>query len=166
MKNKERILWISSMVIILAVSLIIIFQYQIKLSNAKEKKTSLFNDNSQLQQENEDCATQASGLRRELEKLELGNYDKTTMLKLQAKGYTGQLKDIVADLKMQSELIPYKGIMGGTMGFYHDKDIHVLTDRWALAYFDDGHISGYMLLSYDINNGTISWKVIDSHLDV
>jgi len=165
-KNKERILWISSMVIILAVSLIIIFQYQIKLSNAEEKKTSLFNDNSQLQQENEDCATQASGLRSELEKLELGNYDQTSMLKLQAKGYTGQLKDIVADLKMHSELIPYEGILGGTMGFYHNEDIHVLTDRWVFAYFDDGHISGYMLLSYDINNGTISWKVIDSHLDV
>lgn len=27
-------------------------------------------------------------------------------------------------------------------------------------------VSGYMLLSYAINNGAISWKVIDSHLDV
>jgi hypothetical protein len=41
------------------------------------------------------------------------------------------LKDIVADLKTHSELIPYKGILGGTMGFYGDNDIHVLTNRPA-----------------------------------
>jgi len=165
-KNKERIIWIGSLGIILAVSLFVVLQYQTKLSNIEQKKTSLSDDNTKLQQENRDYATQVEGLKGDIEKLELANYDKTTILELKRKGFTGQLKDIVEDLKMHTELIPYKGILGGTMGFYGDNDIHVLTNRWVFAYFQDGHISGYMLLRYDINNGSIAWKVIDSYLDV
>lgn len=164
-KNKERIIWIGSLVIILAVSLFVVIQYQTKLSNTEQKRIGLSNENTQLQQKHGDYATQVAELKGEIEKLKLTNYDKTTILELQPKGFTGQLKDIVADLKTHSELIPYKGILGGTMGFYGDNDIHVLTNRWVFAYFQDGHISGYMLLRYDINNGIISWKVIDSYLD-
>ena len=166
MKNKERIIWIASLVIILAVSLFVVLHYHTKLSNTEQKMTSLSNDNTKLQQQNGDYATQVVELKGEIEKFKLVNYDKATMLELERKGYTGQLKNIVADLKLHSELIPYEGIKGGTMGFYSDNDIHVLTNRWVFAYFEDGHISGYMLLRYDINNGSISWKVIDSYLNV
>jgi len=164
-KNKERIIWIGSLAIFSAFSLFIVLQYQTKLSNTEQKMISLSNDNTQLQQQHRDYATQVAELKGEIEKLKLVNYDKTMILELQRKGFSGQMKDIVADLKMHRELIPYKGILGGTMGFYGDNDIHVLTNRWVFAYFQDGHISGYMLLRYDINNGSISWKVIDSYLD-
>ena len=170
MKNKERIMWIGSLVIIFAVSLFVVLQYQTKLSNSEQKKTSLSIDNSKLQQQNGDYTTQVAELKGEIEKRDnkiktLVNYDETTMFVLKHNGFTGQLKDIVSDLKAHSELIPYKGSLGGTMGFYGDNDIHVLTNRWVLAYFSDGHSSGYMLLKYDINNGNISWKVIDSYMD-
>ena len=92
------------------------------------------------------------------------NFDEATMLALKDKGFTGQLKDIVSDLKTHIELIPYKGILGGTMGFYGDNDIRVLSNRWVFAYFEDGHSQGYILLKYDINNESIAWKVIDSYL--
>lgn len=163
MKHKERIIWIGSVVIILAVASFVVFQYQTMLSITEKNKTSLSIYNTKLLK---DYATQVVELKGEIETLKLANYDKTTMLELERKGYTGQLKDVVADLKMHSELIPYKGILGGTMGFHIDNDIHVLTDRWVFAYFEDGHISGYMLLRYDINNGSIVWNVIDSFLDV
>jgi len=56
--------------------------------------------------------------------------------------------------------------MGGTMGFYSQKDIHVLTSRWVLASFEDGHIGGRMLLEYDVSSGgEIQWKVISAYLD-
>jgi len=74
-------------------------------------------------------------------------------------------QDIINDLISHPELIPYDGVLGGKMGFYYPDEIRVLTDRWVLAGFDDGHINGYMLLSYSIDNGKISWKVIDSYLD-
>lgn len=166
MKNTERIFWLGSLAVILAVSLFVVIQYQTKLSNTEQLRISLSNDNTLLRQKHGEYATQVAELKGEIEKFKLANYDKTTILGLQRKGFTGQLKDIVDDLKMHTELIPYKGILGGTMGFYGDNDIHVLTNRWVFAYFQDGHISGYMLLRYDINNGSISWKVIDSYLDV
>jgi len=155
-----------SLAVMLAVFLLVVIQYQTKLSNTEQKRISLSNDNTLLQQKHGEYATQVEELKGEIEKLKLANYDKSTILELQREGFTGQLKDIVADLKMHTELIPYKGILGGTMGFYGDNDIHVLTNRWVFAYFQDGHISGYMLLRYNINNGSISWKVIDSYLDV
>jgi len=165
-KSKERIIGIGLLVVILAIALIIVLRYQSELNNLEQKKTSLSNDNTQLQQQNSDYATQIVELKSQIKKFEAGNYDETTMLGLQRKGFTGQLKDIVADLKMHPELIPYKGILGGTVGFYSDNDIHILVNRWVVAYFEDGHISGHMLLRYEINSGSISWEVIDSYLDV
>lgn len=139
-KNKERIIWLGSLAVILAVSLFVVIQYQTKLSNTEQKRISLSNDNTLLRQKYGEYATQVAELKGEIEKLKLANYDKTTILELQRKGFNGQLKDIVEDLKMHTELIPYKGILGGTMGFYGDNDIHVLTNRWVFAYFQDGHI--------------------------
>lgn len=164
MKNKERIIWIGSLMIVIAISIFAVLRYQTKLSYSEEEKARLSNDNIKLMKENEDYVTQAAELKGEMEKL--FNSNKTTLLELERQGFAGQLKDIAADLKMHSELIPYKGIKGGTMGFYSENDIHVLTNKWVLAYFEDGHISGYMLLRYDINNGVISWKVIDSYLNL
>ena len=166
MKSKERIIWIGSLVVILFVSLFIVFQYQSKFNNLEQEETSLSNHNTQLQQQNSDYATQIVELKSKIEKFEVANYDKTTMLELHRKGFTGQLQDIVVDLKMHPELIPFKGVLGGTMGFYGDNDIHILTNRWVFAYFQDGHISGHLLLRYNINSGSISWEVIDSYLDV
>lgn len=164
MKNKERIIWLVSLAIIFTVSLLVVLQYQTKLNDTEQKKTSLSDDNNKLQQENIDSATEVAALKSEIENLKLANYDKTTVMELQRKGFNGQLKDIVADLKIHPELIPYKGVLGGTMGFFGDNDIHVLTNRWVFAYFEDGHNSGYMLLRYDTDNGSITWEVIDSYL--
>jgi heme exporter protein D len=75
-------------------------------------------------------------------------------------------EDIVLDLMEHKDLIPYKGVLGGTMGFYSQKDIHVLTSRWVLASFEDGHIGGHMLLEYAVSpEGAIQWKVISAYLD-
>ncbi|HHV64455.1 MAG TPA: DUF4362 domain-containing protein [Peptococcaceae bacterium] len=74
-------------------------------------------------------------------------------------------KEIINDLMQHPELIPYEGVLGGTMGFYDPESILVLSDRWVFAGFDDGHINGYMLLSYRISDGKISWEVIDFYLD-
>ncbi len=80
------------------------------------------------------------------------------------KGLTNPLQDLRDDLKKHDELIPYGGVLGGKMGFYFDKNIWILKNKWVLAYFEDGHICGYVILKYDVNKeGNISWKVIDHH---
>lgn len=80
--------------------------------------------------------------------------------KLRAKGLSDPVHDIISDLLKHPELIPYEGILGGTMRFY-ENEIWVLNNKWVYAYFEDGHYSGYMLLEYDVtDNGKISWKKI------
>ena len=73
MKNKERIIWIGSLVIILVVSIFVILQYQTKLTNSEQKKMSLSNDNTKLQQQNGDYATQVAGLMSDIENFSYGD---------------------------------------------------------------------------------------------
>ena len=85
---------------------------------------------------------------------------------LEMQGISNPEEDLAADLMQHRELIPYKGVMGGTMGFYSPKDIHILSSRWVLASFEDGHIGGDMLLEYAVSPGRdIRWKVISAYLD-
>ena len=73
MKHKERIIWIGSLVIILAVSLLVIHQYQTKLSNSEQIKTSLSNDKTKLQQQNGDYVTQVAELESDREDFSYGD---------------------------------------------------------------------------------------------
>jgi hypothetical protein len=85
---------------------------------------------------------------------------------LQKDGLSNPEEDLIADLMQHKELIPYKGVMGGTMGFYSKKAIHILSSRWVLAAFEDGHIGGHMLLEYRVDpGGKINWRVIEAYLD-
>ena len=85
---------------------------------------------------------------------------------LARQGISNPEEELVADLMQHSELITYDGIMGGSMGFYSPKDIHILSSRWVLASFEDGHIGGNMLLEYRVDPGrNISWKVLSAYLE-
>ncbi len=81
--------------------------------------------------------------------------------KLNEKGVS-QPKSIVSDLLMRSDLIPFEGVLGGTM---YMSRAWLLTDRYALAEFEDGHVLGNMILIYDIENGDIIWTVLDAQLE-
>lgn len=80
--------------------------------------------------------------------------------KFKAKGLSDPVRDIISDLLKHPQLIPYEGILGGTMRFYENES-RILNNKWVYAYFEDGHYSGYMLLEYDVtDNGKISWEKI------
>jgi hypothetical protein len=49
--------------------------------------------------------------------------------------------------------------VGGTMSI---RDSRILNDRYAMAYYEDGHMGGYMILRYEVTNGNITWRVVDS----
>ena len=83
---------------------------------------------------------------------------------LKRKGLANPVEDIRNDLMNSAELIPLEGVLGGTMQFYEDQ-IYVLTNRWVLAYVDDGHIAGYLWLEYSVDSGgEITWTVRDSYM--
>ncbi len=88
------------------------------------------------------------------------------IVRLKKKGLPNPVEDLANDLMQHRELIPFKGVLGGTMGFYSEKDIHVLTSRWVLASFEDGHIGGRMLLEYNVSpEGEIQWKRLSAYLE-
>ncbi|MBK0402235.1 hypothetical protein I5M27_04520 [Adhaeribacter sp. BT258] len=92
---------------------------------------------------------------------ELGSLSEADLNRLQKKGLRNPEADLKNDLmKKQQQFIPVKGTVGGTMTI---RDIRILNDRYALAYFEDGHNGGNLILKYAVEGGKISWKVLDSY---
>lgn len=82
---------------------------------------------------------------------------------LKRRGLEDPVAEIKASLAQNTHLIPQEGVLGGTHQVFGDK-IFVLNRKWVLAYFEDGHNVGNILLSYRVNHGKITWKVIRSEL--
>jgi len=94
--------------------------------------------------------------------IELFSWDIRAM---QKKGLKDPVNDIISDLKQHRELIPFGATMGGIMNFYDSSKIWILTNKWVLAYFEDGHKGGYLLLEYEVAaGGKFIWKVLASYL--
>ncbi|WP_161890499.1 hypothetical protein [Pontibacter russatus] len=91
---------------------------------------------------------------------ELGSLSESDIQRLKREGLQNPETDLLNDLnRKQSRLIPVEGTMGGTMTI---RDSRILNDRYAMAYYEDGHNGGYMLLKYTVNNGNINWTVVDN----
>ena len=91
---------------------------------------------------------------------ELGALSQSDIQRLKRKGLRNPETDLMNDLnRKQRQLIPVEGTMGGTMAI---RESRILNDRYAMAYYEDGHNGGYLLLKYEVNNGNITWKVVDN----
>ncbi|WP_018477283.1 hypothetical protein [Pontibacter roseus] len=91
---------------------------------------------------------------------ELGSLSEIDIQKLRQKGLRNPEADLMNDLnRKQGQLIPAEGVLGGKMAI---RDSRILNDRYAMAYFEDGHNGGYMVLKYEVKDGNITWKVVDS----
>lgn len=85
--------------------------------------------------------------------------------RLQAKGLRNPVFALLQDLASRSDLIPAEAFFGGTMHIIPGES-YVLTDRWALAGFEDGHVRGNLWLEYDVDqSGRISWRVLGWHMN-
>ncbi|RDV16090.1 hypothetical protein DXT99_05310 [Pontibacter diazotrophicus] len=91
---------------------------------------------------------------------ELGTLSESDIRRLKQKGLENPEADLMNDLnRKQRQLIPTEGTLGGTMAI---RDSRILNDRYAMAYYEDGHTGGYMILKYTVNNGNINWTVVDN----
>jgi hypothetical protein len=94
--------------------------------------------------------------------IELHSWD---IEEMKRRGLKEPVKDIISDLMQHRELIPYEGSLGGTMNFYSESQIRILTKKWVLAYFEDGHNGGYILFEYEVTKGgRIKWKALASYM--
>jgi len=145
------------------------------ISNFKNKAVERLEINNrelvrQLEQTNKEFTQRIENLKNMIDlrenkpanPIELHSWD---IERMRRKGLKDPVKDIISDLTQHRELIPYKGILGGTMNFYSESKIWILTNRWVLAYFEDGHIGGYLLLEYEVtSDGGIKWKTLASYI--
>ena len=156
---KERFFWIGLCIVFVIAIFVLLFNNfsaQSELRDSREKGELLSEQIGTL----EDSLKQLEKRLRDVPALNSWDIDK-----FKEKGLQNPSEDLITDLRNHRELIPYKGVLGGTMRFW-PTGIHILTSKWVFAYFEDGHIGGHMIFEYKVSNdGKIYWRVIDSYLD-
>ena len=163
---RERLLWISLLIVVLALSAEIIYRSHTNLNEANLKISNLEKNKVAWVQKEGSLTFEIEELKSLLQKRDdliktMPAINPKIVQQLKMKGFNAE--DVIADLRKHNELIPYEGILGGKMVFLGDA--YVISDKWVVTAFEDGHTGGDMLLGYDLNNGTISWKIIDSYLN-
>lgn len=171
--NKERIFWIFFSAVLLFFTTFFHLQdlsIRNKLNLSQQQVKDLQLNLEKVQRHNKNLASdlasanqQVLKLNTSMQHLSMSNHE---IVLLKQKGLPNPVENISQDLRNHREIIRYKGVLGGTMGFYDKLGIHVLNKKWVLADFDDGHINGHMLLEYDVKEGgIIKWRLIDQYLD-
>lgn len=146
-----------------------------------EKQTLLENHNalsqnlSDLNEINNESNAMVQQLTIELqnlntEKLELQSalnnsitLDELSLGRLKEKGYE-DYSLILDDLMNQNQLIPFPGVLGGSMA-WRPENSYLLNDQWIYASFDDGHIDGHGLLKFKIREDkSIRWELVEAFL--
>jgi len=74
--------------------------------------------------------------------------------------------DLRSDLATHGELIPFEGVVGGTMSFYDKSGMVLLPGGYVYAQGDDGHVLVHAVLHYEVApGGKITWKLLDARRD-
>ena len=71
---------------------------------------------------------------------------------------------IATALLRRPDLIGFEGEVGGTFFFLEDSVV-VLSDRYAYAACEDGHVMCHVLLAYERSDDGFDFKVIDAYRD-
>jgi hypothetical protein len=93
----------------------------------------------------------------------LGQLSASEINQLKNRGLQNPESELKTDLLTnQKNVLAAKGTLGGTMAI---RDIRILNARHALAYFEDGHNGGHMVLRYEVKpGGQITWTVLDNYM--
>ncbi|HON33604.1 MAG: hypothetical protein WBJ42_02825 [Thermovirgaceae bacterium] len=85
--------------------------------------------------------------------------------RLKKEGRTDPRGRFVEDLLARGDLVPWEGIHGGTMKIYDPSLVWFAGPRWCVAWAEDGHIGGFMLLRFEEDDdGNPQWRLLDSAL--
>ncbi|HEY9559619.1 MAG TPA: hypothetical protein VIR29_02390 [Anseongella sp.] len=86
-------------------------------------------------------------------------FDESDILYFKKKGLNNPEKELLNSLYRQQDLIPREGVLGGTMKIWNAV---LLGRHWAIAYFEDGHVGGNMILKHTVEEGNIQWQILDN----
>lgn len=148
---------------------LLIFGYN--RSSVLESEFQAYKSNSELQiealqksiksetEKNTALEAERDTLRQTIETLEqtLPVIDEFERHLIEKMGFESEM-EITSDLLSKPELIPYKGVLGGTMTFI---SADLINDKWVYARFEDGHIMGSGVFEYKVNDDqSITWQVV------
>jgi hypothetical protein len=92
--------------------------------------------------------------------------DDNDLFELRRLGLADPVHQLRDSLVAHPELIPFPGTLGGTMHFIDHDAIVLLKPPFVFAEFEDGHIGGHMLVSYEVTRGpVVIWKRLWAELD-
>ncbi len=139
-------------------------QTELTLANQRilDRDRLIYNNQKRLDALGGLNATVPAGTEKPVESSTLGNLSTSDLTRLQEKGLTNPEATLREDLQSKQNMLLPKGSLGGTMAI---REVKVLSDRYVLAYFEDGHNGGYMLLRFSIEpDKRINWKVLDYYM--
>jgi hypothetical protein len=85
---------------------------------------------------------------------------------LRRAGLTDPVNQLRSDLEAHGSLIPVKGVLGGTMGFYDRDGVVLLPGGYVYAPGEDGHNLVHAVLRYEVEpGGKIRWTLVDAKPD-
>ena len=80
-------------------------------------------------------------------------------------GLSDPARQLPASLADHRELIPFPGVLGGTM-FFDPQSVVFMDGPWVFAQFEDGHVLGYGVFEYSVaRGGRITWKRLAARLE-
>jgi hypothetical protein len=145
------------------------------VSNEKETLQELTATSDQIVKENNELKISLEKAQEKIvemnEQLELVTSEKTTSesldlgskMVLEHLGFTGTTEDIINELLLHPEIIPYEGILGGSV-YFSESESKVISHEWIFAPFSDGHFVGHSLVKYLIkDNKPTDFEVIASY---
>lgn len=83
------------------------------------------------------------------------------LMDLRAQGLTEPVADLVQALQERSDLIPYPGVLGGTMAF-DPPEGWVISRPWILVSFNDGHVGGRAIYHYTVADGKVEFTLVEA----
>jgi len=88
------------------------------------------------------------------------------LAQLKKLGLEDPVAALKSDLATKGELLPFPGVLGGTMSFYDKAGMVFLPGGYVYAPGDDGHYLVHAVLRYGVEpGGKIHWKLLDAHKD-
>jgi hypothetical protein len=121
-------------------------------------------DIEKLETENASIKKRNDSLNKELQKAKIyknywydGEYDGIGFIN---KGIKNPEEFIETSLRKMPQLIPLGPTLGGTMRF---ENIQVLSEKWVIADYSDGHVTGKSIYNYKLNsNNLVEFKILYS----
>jgi hypothetical protein len=151
---KEKWVFLIALIVILlsAASGVVFWRYSRVL-----EQNALLNEKLDLALKELDSARSRDQVTPELDRLPVPDWEK---MRTRARPDPRSL--VLENLLAREDLIPWEGIHGGTMKIYDPSLVWFIGPRWCIAWVEDGHIGGYMLLRFDTDTGQTQWRLLDS----